>query len=104
MNELPCMNCKKPVPSDEAKIFAEVFICNTCYEQAVRFWEQTEKELKYLLVMLKESIRVSLIEGRFSLPEVGDLKEVSKRSVLEEILRMNEYREGYSVSTESKSR
>lgn len=89
---MACMNCKKPVVANEAKLFAEVFVCPTCYETAVHFWEKLDRELRYLLVVAKESIRLALIDGSFFFPE-GVGSEVSKREVLKEILRMQQARE-----------
>ena len=91
MNELPCMNCKASTSTEHAKFFAEVFVCAPCYEQASHFWLRLDRELHFLLVMAKEAIRVSLVEGRFSFPE-GPAGEPSKREVLETIMKMEEAR------------
>lgn len=90
-NELPCMNCKKPTSTESSKFFAEVFLCEGCHTQAVHFYARLERELVFLQTMAKESIRVTLIEGRFSFPE-GPAGEPSKREVLEAILDMEEAR------------
>ena len=92
------MNCHKLVAPDDAKLFAEVFICPDCYVQAEHFWLRLDKELRYLLVMAKEAIRIALIEGKFAFNEAGrDAHEISKRDVLEEIMRMTEAKEAAEV-------
>lgn len=93
MNDtLPCMNCKQPVATTDGKLFSEVFLCVSCHTQAKHFWEKLDKELRYLQVMAKESIRLALLEGKFNLPE-GPSGTPSRRDVLEEALRMEESRE-----------
>lgn len=88
---LPCMNCKADVTPGAGKFFAEVFVCEGCQTMAVHFHERLERELRYLLTMAKESIRISLVQGKFSFPE-GPAGEPSKREVLEEIMLMEERR------------
>jgi hypothetical protein len=96
---LSCMNCKRLVEPSRAKLFAEVFVCEDCHTMAVHFWDKLDRELRYLLVMAKESIRLALLEGKFSFPE-GGAQEVSKREVLQAILRMQEAREKSQCPTE----
>lgn len=88
---LPCMNCKADVAPGAGKFFAAVFLCDGCCSMATHFHERLERELQYLLLMAKESIRLSLVQGKFSFPE-GPAGEPSKREVLEEILKMEERR------------
>jgi hypothetical protein len=92
---LKCMNCKSPVGASEGEFFAEVFLCKNCNTQAVHFWHRTEAELKHLLTISKEAIRLSLITGKFTFPE-GPLGDVSKRDVLQEVLKMEEAREQHA--------
>lgn len=86
------MNCNRPTPPTAAKFFAEVFLCEVCAVQAVHFYQRLEQELRHLLVISKESIRLALATGKFSFPE-GSAGEPSKRAVLEEIMRLEEARE-----------
>ena len=58
---------------------------------AVHFWQRLELELKHLLTMSKEAIRVALVTSKFNFPE-GAQGEPSKREVLEAIVRMEEAR------------
>ncbi len=91
-SDLPCMNCKKLVAQVDAKLFAQVFICPDCYTQAEHFWNRLDRELRYLQTMAQESIRLALIEGKFSFPE-GAAGDVPKQEVLQAILDMHEARE-----------
>jgi hypothetical protein len=94
---LTCMNCKKPVEQGTEKFFGQVFICVDCNEMATHFFRRMENELKQLLTMAHENIRVALISGKFNLPE-RDSKELSKKEVLEEVLRMESAREAHAKS------
>lgn len=85
------MNCGQPVPQAQAKFFASVFLCATCGVQAESFFKRCEKELRHLLAVSKESIRIALISGKFSYPD--DSQEVSKKAVLEQVLRMENARD-----------
>jgi hypothetical protein len=98
-DELSCMNCKRSVEPSEAKLFAEVFVCSGCHAMAVHFWERMERELRYLLTMSKESIRLSLLEGKFFFPE-GAAQDVSKTDVLRAIVSMHEAREKAQCHTD----
>jgi len=88
---LSCLNCKQQIPSKDAKIFAEVFVCPTCYDTAERLFRRSEGELRMLLLMLKESIRIALIEGRLHVGK-QDPDEVSKTDLLRMMVRLEEQR------------
>lgn len=61
---LPCLSCKEDVNPAEGKVFAEVFMCPTCFRIAERMFSTGEAELRMMLLVLKESIRVTaLTEG-----------------------------------------
>lgn len=86
---LGCMNCGKATDTNNTKFFAAVLLCPDCHTMAEHFYQRCEKELRYLLTMLKESIRVALLQKQFSFQE-GPAGDVPKKAVLEEILRMVE--------------
>ncbi len=92
---LPCMNCKRDVEQNRGKFFAEVFLCESCAEMAFHFFSRLTRELNFLLTMAKESIRLALVQGKFSFPE-GPSGEPPKRAVLEEILKLEEAREAHN--------
>jgi len=86
---LPCMNCKTTVSPNEAKIFAEVFVCPTCFRVAESLHNNGKRELTALLDMMKEAIRIALIEGRLQLSEQA-LQDVSKTDLLRAIVDLQE--------------
>ena len=89
---LECMNCYAPVQPDTAKVFAGVFCCPDCFAMAHSLYEKGEKELTSLLILMKEAIRIALVEGKLRLgPQ--DMENISKADVLKEIVRLEELRE-----------
>lgn len=94
---LKCMNCKSHVPEGEAKFFGQVFVCETCFTIASRFYERLQRELKQTLVVAKDAIRVALVQGKFHLSE-AQRQGVSKKEVLEAILRMEELKNEHDTS------
>jgi hypothetical protein len=99
---LNCLNCKAPVDEGKAKFFGKIFVCETCYTTAESFYDRLERDLKHLLLFAHESIRVALIEGKFHLSE-NRLKEVSRKDLLEEILKMEQRREQRGKTEECSS-
>lgn len=87
---LPCLNCKAPVDPPKAKVFAGVFVCPTCYEVAERLEQRGTAELKALLTLQREAIRIALVEGRLHLSLADVSREPTKREVLQEVLRLAE--------------
>jgi len=83
------MNCKTSVRPEEAKIFAEVFVCPTCFGVAESLHNKGKRELLALLEMMKEAIRIALIEGRLQLSEQS-LQDVSKTDLLRAIVDLQE--------------
>lgn len=89
---LPCVNCNQPVQQQDAKFFHGVFVCGTCHTMAESLYSRASQELKNLLLMLQESIRIALIEHRLQFREGVDA-ELSKKEVLEAIVRLQEMKE-----------
>lgn len=88
---LTCMNCDVTVDPDEGKVFAQVFVCPTCYAMAERLYQRGEQELKSLLILQLEAIRLALVEKRFYFsPDKAD--EPSKADVLRAIVELEEKR------------
>lgn len=87
---IPCMNCQSPVPEKDGRVFAEVFVCPTCHAMAERMYVKCEGELRRMLLLLKETIRISLVEGKLRLPPAQALEEVSKEDLLKMIVTMTE--------------
>lgn len=79
---LPCMNCTNPVPQDKAKFFQAVFVCERCYELAEGIYRKTEKELKQVLTVFQESLRLSLLQGKLHLGTEPSAKIEGLRNLL----------------------
>ena len=89
VNNLTCMNCQTVVRQADARVFAEVYVCPTCYAVAEQMYKRLEVELRRMLLMSKEAIRVALVQGKLHLP-AGGLEEVSKEEVLKMIVQLSE--------------
>jgi hypothetical protein len=83
---LSCMNCKED--TKDGKFFAEAFVCPACYLVAERLYTQGEKELRHVLMTLKELIRVSILEGRLSFAPAAAPGEAPPRRAIDVIADM----------------
>lgn len=88
MDGLPCLNCQKEVGDNAGKIFAGCFVCPTCFEIASRLEARLDGELKRMLVMLRESIRIAIVERRLVLGPAAAARDLSKKEVLEAIIQL----------------
>ena len=70
------MNCKREVEQDQMKIFAEVLVCPECFTIADRLYDRGNRELRMMLTVLKEIIRLALIKGelQFSQPQSDEVR------------------------------
>ena len=82
--DLKCLNCKEGVASDDVKLFAEVFLCTRCYYVAERLYLQGERELRMMLLVLKEAIRIAALKGelQFSVQYIEDMPKADLLSHL----------------------
>jgi hypothetical protein len=87
---LPCQNCHKDVAPEDAKIYSAVFVCPDCNTIALRFEERIMKELKSLQLIARESIRIALVKGELILGKANPVQDLSKKEVLESIIKMSE--------------
>lgn len=95
MSGLPCLNCQTPTSEKDAKIFAEVFVCPTCYSTAERLFHRLEGELRRLLLLSKETIRNALVEGKLHL-EYASEGDIPKEELLKMILQFAEKKEQHA--------
>lgn len=84
---LACVNCGADVESDEAKFYAQVFVCPTCYAIAEHLHQKGEQELKMMLVMLKECIRLAIVQKRLQFPP-QHLEEMPRKDLFEELAKL----------------
>jgi hypothetical protein len=90
MDGLPCLNCQKPVQAAEAKIFAGTFVCPVCFAIATRMEDRLNGELKRLLLMTREAIRISIVERKLALGPADAARDLSKKEVLEAIIQLQD--------------
>ena len=86
--QVRCMNCSRQVPAVECQLVFGVMVCQECGTVASTLYERGQSEIRTLLTLMKESIRIALIEGRLCFPT----GETSKRDVLKTILHLTELR------------
>ena len=112
---LECTNCGRDVEPAEAKFFgapgngqqapnAAVFVCPDCYMLAELFEHRALEQLKALMMLSRECIRLALIERRLKLGPLPPQRDLSKREVFEALLQMlqkkDEVREKAKQQTE----
>lgn len=95
MNTLPCMNCKTQIDPNDAKFYAETFLCTACFDYASHLDAEGRKRLNQLHLMLRENIRLALLEGRCFPAErkLSGKTELGKAEVLKAILELDQKRE-----------
>lgn len=95
---LPCMNCQQPVSDKSAKFFHGTLVCDKCHVMAERLYDRARKELTDLLVMLQEGIRIAIIERRLEFREGTGTEEMSKKEVLEAIVRLKDMKDARTLT------
>lgn len=101
---LPCPNCKKPVAEPDVRWFgggdsAAIFTCVECHELAQRVYARSHRVLTQLQTVLKESIRNALQDGKLHLGEVENVDTISKKELLEAIVRLQENKSTHGPAT-----
>jgi hypothetical protein len=89
MDGLRCLNCQQQVQADAGKIFAGCYVCQTCFEIASRIEARLSEELRRMQLMLREAVRISIVERRLVLgPNDAASRDLSKKEVLEAIIQL----------------
>jgi hypothetical protein len=84
------MNCRQPVDPEKAQVFLGVYVCETCHLVASRLRARIQDELKALLTMSDEALRIGLIEGKVVLGPAEAGRELTKREVLQQVVKLSE--------------
>ena len=100
---LPCQNCHKDVAPEDAKIYSAVFVCPDCNTIAMRFEERIMKELRSLQLIARESIRIALVKGELILGKSNPVQDLSKKEVLESIIKMSEAKDAHDKRAAQRS-
>lgn len=93
---LPCMNCHKDIGGDDVRIWGGVFVCSLCSLMADRMFQRAEGELKGLLTMLREGIRIALVEGRMHFSNTPD-QEIPKADLLKAIVELGDMKDAHAA-------
>ena len=87
---LPCVNCKREIPEDQAEVIFDVLVCRDCYKVATLLYNRATHELQNYRILLKDMIRTSLIAGSLQLK----MKNESGPDMLQRIQKMRELMAG----------
>ena len=87
---LNCMNCKREILPNKGEIYLKVFICHNCKLIAERLYERAQKDVKHLLVMMKEAIRLGLVQGKLQFRDTNQVDEVSRPDLLSKLADLAE--------------
>jgi hypothetical protein len=98
---LSCLNCKKAVAPDQVKFFAEAFVCADCYLIAEQLYAKGQQELKMLLLLLKESIRVAIVKGELQF-QPQQLRDMPKSDLLAHLAVLTEHAKTMTQTVEDK--
>lgn len=90
MTGLPCMNCRRHVDQAAGHVFAEVFVCPECFKMAEHLYTKCDAELRRLQLLLREAIRIALVEGKLQLGPARALEEIPKSELLTMIAELTE--------------
>jgi len=80
-----CMNCGAILASNEAKLFAEVMVCGACHTVAARVHERGQAILRRLNLLLKDTLRSALKNGKVQFP-MADTEVVGDQELLKRIV------------------
>ena len=86
---LKCLNCHKVIQSGDAKIFAEVLVCPTCWFMSTRLYERAQQDLRRTLVIMREVIRLALVQGKLQFWSADQIKGLSRSQLLEQLAVMS---------------
>lgn len=87
---LKCMNCQREILPNRGEFFMEVFVCSDCKRVAERLYERAQQDVKHLLVMMKEAIRLGLVQGKLQFRDPTQVEEVSRPDLLTKMAELAE--------------
>lgn len=83
--ELKCMNCACPVGQSDGEFFAGVFLCGDCNTVATRLYERGSSELKLVLSMLKDAIRMAIVQKKLQFNTPEQIASTSRTDLLDKL-------------------
>lgn len=88
------MGCKAGLETHAGKLFAGVLVCEACHAMAESTYQASEKELRMLLVVLKDKIREALVTGKLRAENGTPDVPIDRASVLRRIAAFSDARRG----------
>jgi len=85
------MNCKAGVSQQDGRFFAEVFVCPGCYRVAETLHNRAQQELKLVLVMMRDAIRLSLLQGQLQFKTPEQLSEAPSGEIVKQMASLVEH-------------
>lgn len=96
---LPCVNCGADVSQKDVKFFAQILVCPDCYLVAERLFSRGKKELSMLLLLLKESIRVAIVQKQLQFsPKIID--DMPQEDIFGELTKLAQQARLHAVKRE----
>ena len=83
-----CMNCGSEQLAKDCRLCFGVLVCAECHEKANIIYDRARAELRTLLTLLEETIRLALVEGRLTF--ATEQASASKAQILRTILGLME--------------
>lgn len=77
---IPCVNCKTPVSPDDAKMYAQIFLCESCARTAEVVSTRFDQSIDRLKVIKHELIRHMLVAGQLQL-NAAEASEMSRKDL-----------------------
>lgn len=111
---LPCTNCQQPVDPKKAKFFggegdrpappeAAIFVCPSCYDYAMRVVQRGARELLLLSRLHMDNVRAALAERRLFPGPAPVTRDLTKREVLQEAVRLMDARDAFVEEVKRKN-
>lgn len=112
---LPCTNCQQPVEPKDAKFFgadgqatpappeAAVFVCKTCFDYAQSVVQRGARELLQLARLHADNVRAALCERRLFPGPAPVTRDLTKREVLQEAMRLMDKRDAFVEEVKRKN-
>ena len=83
MGLLNCVSCGKEVATEQGKLYAQIFVCPDCYTIAERIQQRGERELRAMLSLMKETIRLAILKHELGFMELKLAEDVRTDLVTE---------------------
>lgn len=83
-----CTCCRCAVPVNTLQLFEKVLVCPSCHATAERFVTKGEQHLKWMMSVLREGVKQSLIKGELQFrtdAQVHGREVINKKKFLDHL-------------------